>query len=226
MAYGRKRSYRKRSSTYKKKKRVAYRTKRYSRRVPRLVQTRCLVVRLEYPEAIYTTSTVINNGVGFALQPNLCQNWGNYLNMYDAFKIKKCSISLKPPFDNINLQANSNAVIPSGAGSTEIWSAIDWDSPSLVPASLLEVQGYQNAKVTKGAMTHYRSFVPKIFSTIRRSSLANCVQAIPQRGWLDMATSDIILSPSVIFSLPITNIAIAMRVDVSVWVCFSQNRTS
>ena len=220
-------SYKKSTPTYRKRK-VAYRKKRsFRRKVPRLIRDKSLTVRLQYPEQIALTSTVVGYLNSFNLQPSSCLNWSAYSAIFDTFTVKKFTVVIQMPFDNVNYPANTTSPsLTIGAyKKAEFITALDYDSVGLVPSTTDEVRAYANSKTTVGGRSHVRTCYPKVLNTIRRSLLTTSY--VPAKlGKLDVATGDIQLSPTVLFAIDPTESVWQLRTDVYVWLTFYGNRRS
>ena len=111
-----------------------------------------------YQKGVITiASATPPTGFAFNFQLNGLPGFGDFVALYDQYKIKAIKWTLIPNISGaVVSQTASN---PSVLGN--IWSAIDYDD-SAVPTSQDQLLQYQNVKRTRYHQIHSRYFKPKV----------------------------------------------------------------
>lgn len=226
MAYGRRKSYKKRPSF--RKKRTTYRKKRAIRKAGSklsrgIAPDRSLTVRLRYTDQVLTTSTLLVLNPFFNFQLSNCNNFANYSAIYDSYKVSKVCYKMIPPTTNI-ISLGTTGGSQTYAIRPQITSSLDWDSPGQTLTGD-EVLSVANSKETSINKVHTRTFTPRLYGVIRRSSVSNGYLPIPM-GLMDCGFADTVMSPTVNIQLPITDDVYTIKVEVSCIVTFMNNRSS
>lgn len=223
MAYvKRKRSFKKRPSY--RRRRVAYRAKRKMRRpgLGKTITQKTISVRMRSPDTTLTTSTLVDLLGGFDFAPALqLINWVNFATIFDSFIVNKVMYRVTMPINTLNIPADD--VTGTASQRKFFFSCLDHDSPGLSIGSLDDIQAYANCKQTTFPRTHTRTWTPRVYSTIRRSSVANAYIPVKQQ-YLDVATGDLVLSPRLIFGIGSTPIVYQLSVHVDAWITFKNIR--
>ena len=219
MAYGkRKRSFKKRPSF--RRKRVAYRKVRKMRRFGpgKSIGQKTITVRMRYPDATLTTSTLVNLLGNFTFQPDQLLNFNLFSAIFDSFHVNKVTWSLQFPITQLTIPADDVTGVASKRLS--FYTCLDPDSPGQTLGTVEDVQAYANCKTTTVPRTHIRSWVPKMYGTVRRSSISNAFVPVPQSKFMDNATADLELSPTLCYGMINTPIAYQLTAKVTAWITF------
>lgn len=227
MAYGKRKSYKKRPSY--RRKRVAYRRKRATKRAgyrlsKGLAPNRSLTVRLRYEDSVVITSTVIQTNTSFNFKLSSCTNFTVYATAFDSYKVSKVCFKIIPPITQFTDTTATGPIFPLLA-RPYIVSALDWDSPGQTLTSVEETEHYANSRQTELNKVHTRTWTPRMYNVIRRSSISNTY--IPAKlGLMDNATADTELAPTLCIAWPLTYEPVTCRIEVSCIATFYGNRAS
>ena len=187
MAYPRRRTYRKKTNTYAKRKRYNYRASTKAKAVG--FRKKCDIHHFKATCQLtnLSTGTVASTGDGYYLSWNLNNfvapsNIANMINSFDYYKWGKCVIRLVPTYTGNLLQS---AVEPTGGTNANyfrqcVHSAIDYNNTT-APTDVLGIMGSPTYRRTHSNRDHVRTVYPKAPLSLNSGT---GVAAARYNGWI------------------------------------------